>query len=262
MTPSNPVWLGPYYGSLMSLEDYEILTIKHIAATELKKETELMRKKWFDYRRLHPMQATYYLVECYKLGYKEFIRRNYDADYAEGIKKIFRVPAISKKDGKPLEKTKMSVEDFLLSREKKAFWQMRQMIDEFGMPYDFFIAQAIKWYSTEVFRQKCIMPPRPGQIMKNEEFLASAVLAWEEECENRIQYAKDPIYKTEFFSGRDFQIDYENFLITQINKRRHKRFALSAAIYEYRTLRIERALLEFDEDLINEAMREANSRTQ
>ena len=59
-----PTWLGSFYGSDFSYDDYERITINKF--WQLTRGTSnAMKSRWFDYQRLHPLQATYYFFDCY-----------------------------------------------------------------------------------------------------------------------------------------------------------------------------------------------------
>ena len=53
-----------YFGSDLSVEDYERLRINHIQHSLALHEPALFDTKWFDYRFLHPTQATYLFAFC------------------------------------------------------------------------------------------------------------------------------------------------------------------------------------------------------
>lgn len=238
MTPK-PYWLGHYFGGALSLPHYEVLTIQHIPAKERKDEASLMRSKWFDYRRLHPMQATYYFVKCYNDAYRDFTRMAIDAErapYARGIKG----------------------HDFLEAREKLAFWRLRRLCDQFGMPYHFFLSFAMRWLHKMVGDGK-VYAPRPAMLGKNEELIADALLAWEEQCEVSLQIASDAYYRVSNFTGSDDQLAHEAFVIKQIQARRVKHYSLHAALYVYDVVRLEEALRQFPQQTVEQAILEVSA---
>jgi hypothetical protein len=232
-----PKWCGSFFGSDFSFRDCEILTIQHIPAKLLKLEVELMNKKWFDYRRMHPLYATNYFMECYKMAYREFTRIAVDSDRADFVKPI-------------------KGDDFLNAREKLSIWRLRQLVDSLGIRYDFFLTECMLWYTEECFRRQSLYPPRPGQMGDNEEMIVAVMMRWEEECATRLQLSKDTWYKCYRWHGDAHQKAYENFIVAQIRNRQHKRFTLCASMYEHNALRIETARIQFGDDLVDEAMKE------
>lgn len=225
-------WSGHFYGSGLDLEHYEVLMVQYVPAKDRKIETQLMASKWFDYRLMHPMEATYYFFHKYKEAYRNFYRKAINFEAAQFVKPI-------------------KERDFLLSREAMSFWRLRQAVDALGMRYEFFLNYA--------FDQKRILangrplPPRPAQL-KTEEILTNAYLAWEDLCKGSLQIACSPIFTAAQYTHAAMQVAYEDFIVAQIKQRRVPQYALSTCLYLYDAIRIERALLEFDEQTVRMAI--------
>lgn len=238
MTPK-ATWLGSFYGGSLGFLNYEVLAIQHIPHKELAGEADLMASKWFDYRRLHPMQATYYFVKCYTEAYRAFCRRAVNADTAPFVKCI-------------------KGHDFLEAREKLSFWRLRRLCDQMGMRYDFFLTFAM----THLYRMQDesgkIYPPRPAMLLKNEDLIAEAMLAWEEQCKISMQVASDPYYRVSNYTGSRDQQAHEAFVIGQIRARRVPQYSLHAALYLYDAVRIEEALRQFSESVVIAAIKEVS----
>jgi len=259
LNPSEPNWLGPYPGSELSRQDCEVLTVQNIPHKLLKEESALMQTKWFDYRRLHPMHATFYFLECYKDAYQGFIRAAVNAEAAP-----YSLPCATKeykmvkssKTGRMVKSNFVIREGltFIDSRERLSFWKLRQLADRIGIRYDFFLNQAMKWYREQCFRSGKVHAPRPSHIATNEELLATVMLAWEGELETRLQIPKDPIFSTIKFVGSPLQLSYERFAIEQVGKYRHQRFSLSSLIYKHDAIRITEAIKHFGPDLVSDAL--------
>lgn len=228
-------WLGYFFGHDLTFIDAELLMYRHISDALIKKEAELMRTKWFDYRRMHPTKATYLLAHSYNKAYQDcmVVMRDRSGAFMRGFKGM----------------------DFLDSKEKLAFWRLRQTIDGLGIRYDFFLRHAMNWH----IEAGWIRPPRPSHINANADMITDVMMAWEEECAARIQFAKDPRYKTYNYFGHMDQIAWEDWLIAQIKQRRHPQYALHAALYLEDTLRIERALQEFEHRVVSEAIHECET---
>lgn len=210
----------------------ELLAIQHIPQSLLNREAELMRAKWFDYRRLHPTIASYYLAHCYAKAFKE-------------VNKLMKGDEVGQYQ-QPFQKM-----NFLeLDKEKLSFWRLRQLIDSLGMRYDFFLREMMKWYTGNGWTS----PPRPCHLLNNAQAITDTMVAWEEECRARLQIAKDPYFKAKNWVGGVDQIAWENFLITQIKHRRHPQYALGAALYIDDALRIEKALECFEARVLYEAI--------
>lgn len=230
--PKYADWFGYFLGHDLDLLHAELLAIQHIPTKLLKAESELMRKKWFDYRRMHPTKATYLLAQTYNRAYQQcmVVMKDRSGQFMRGFKGI----------------------DFMESRERLAFWRLRQLIDVLGIRYDFFLRKAMDWHIEAGWLQ----PPRPAHIGANSDLVTDIMLAWEEECEARIQYPRDTRYKAANFFGHVDQLDWENWLVEQIKVRRHPQYALHGALYVEGVLRIEKAIECFDARVLEMAISE------
>ncbi len=254
MISSDPSWLGPFYGDDFDHVKLESIVLERVDPKLIEKEAELMSVKWFDYRRIHCLQATYYFAEVYKQAYKEFMHVAFDADMASGIEGVFKRPKISKRDGVTKLKTKENTPDFMDTREFQAYWKLRQTADELRVPYTFFMTHANKWHLEKCYREKAIFPPRPGHITSKEELLVQIASAWEDEKDVRIQYAGDPYFTADEYDGSQNHQDYERFILSQIeNREASKQYALATALYTRRAIRESAAEEHFGEDLLNRA---------
>lgn len=236
-SPSLPplLWAGNYYGSRLNQDHYEILTIQHIAPKERAGELDLMQSKWFDYRLMHPMQATYYFVQCYRKAYRDFMHRtmNFEAaPYAKAIKE----------------------QDFLLSRERMAFWRLRRTVDKLGVRYDFFLHHAMSRLHIMIGSGK-VYAPRPSHLDKDQELLEQVMLAWDDLCAASLQMAQSPCYRvSNFNTGLQFhQRAHERFILEQLKRRKHPHFGLHAAMYMHDLVSFEAAVQEFGVEIVREA---------
>lgn len=221
---------GPFYGQDLTTEEADLVAISHIPRKVLALEPGLMQTKWFDYRLLHPTVATYWFVQCYSKAYQRYIATTQDRD---------RAPFVKGFKGK----------DFMDNREKKTFWQLRQKADELGMRYDFFMQNAINFCIAGGWHQ----PPRPAHIYTNADMIVKIMNDWHHECVGKLQFAKDPHYRVENFTGTGQQLAYEDWLLEQIGKRANRHYSLSAAIYTEGKLRVESAIERFGPHVVEEA---------
>ena len=234
-----PKWLGNFYGGNLGFLNYEVLTIQHIPRKELRCEAELMGVKWFDYRRLHPMQATYYFVKCWTDAYRSFVRRNLDAERAPYVRCV-------------------KERDFLDAKEKLSIWRLRQKLDRLGMRYDFFLMFALRWFYRFKGDNGAIYAPRPSHMASNDDLLSDAIIAWEEQCATSLQFARDPYFRVANFNGCDTQRAHEAFVLQQIKKRRVPHFALHAAMYLYDVVSVEEAVRQLGEPAVRSAIAEVD----
>lgn len=221
---------GPFFGQELTTEECEVLAIANIDRKLLACETALYDQKWFDYRPLHPVMATYLCAHHYNRAYGDFMGQC----FAHG--KRFMVGFKGK--------------DFMNAREKKSFWKLRQKIDELGIRYEFFLREAMNWCIENGWQQ----PPRPAHIVTNDEMIVEITNRWALECRAKIQFAVSPRFTTAQFVGGADQLAYEEYLMTSIMKKPHPKFALHAALYIYDALRIEAALINLPLSTIEEAI--------
>jgi hypothetical protein len=223
-----------YYGSELDADSLEILTIQRIDARLLACEPALMRRKWFDYRPLHPAQATYLMVHHYNRAYGDFIGQTLD------VKRRFTQVIKGK--------------DFMTAREVKSFWRLRQRIDELGVRYEFFLRAAMAWLIERGWGKGSPHPPRPAQLLREDEMVQDICNAWHRECKAKIQYAQHPRYQVANWVAAPDQQEYEQWIVSQVKARAHPRFALASALYEFDALRIEAAIEHFPDETLREAI--------
>lgn len=223
-----PTWLGGYFGSDYSFETYEKLTLTSFDEGSRLKESECMDKRWFDYIRLHPLQATYYLVSCYASKYISYYKKYIDADASPtGIKDP----------------------NFLHSRECRTFWNLRQFCDLEGFEYEWLIDTFMEYRLVSgEFKHRL---PRPCHLMpKNEIELQAVRTLWRMHNNGEVlRTAKDPYFLIFNWEGDPQQQRYEAFLIEQIKGKEVKRFALKDYVYNRQILRLEAVLKHFPDEV-------------
>ena len=223
-------WPGEFFGHDLSFDQCEVLTIQHIPSPLRRDEAALMQSKWFDYRVMHPIVATYYFAHCYSRAYSDataIVEDYKKAPYRRGFKG----------------------EDWAQTKQKLAFWRTRQLIDKLGIRYDFYLRHAMRWCLENGWHK----PPLPEQIRLNEEMVTDVMLRWEEETAAAIPFAKHALYRVPNFRGHPDQIAYEAFILDHVARRQHPKFALNAALYIEQAVRIEEAIRRFPARVIEDA---------
>lgn len=84
-----------YYGNNLNTNTYDKLPLIKIPEKILSKEPNLFEKKWFDYRTLHPTQATYLFFENYREAFRKAYSVMIDRDESKYIQPV-KNPAIKK----------------------------------------------------------------------------------------------------------------------------------------------------------------------
>ncbi|SEE05654.1 hypothetical protein SAMN05444161_4738 [Rhizobiales bacterium GAS191] len=205
--------------------------VSKIDSARLADERELAAIKWFDYRFMSPVEATVVFSQDYQKAFKAAWRASRDRDEAE--KKI----GIASNDV------------FHSGRELNSFWRCRQVVDELGMPYQFFIAAALE-ASLRIARRQL---PRPNQLYKGS-FVARAVEKWNEwQADGTITYSKLPQYREESFRASPHQLMHRDWVVSAVRKRKHPAYSLSTLVFQERVLSQERAVQEFGPDVVAKA---------
>lgn len=209
---------GTFFGSTLDQSMCEVLAIAKIDRKLLAAESALYSEKWFDYRQLHPTMATYLAAHHYNRAYGDFMGKNLNRGkrFMAGFK------------GK----------DVMAAKEVKSFWKLRQMIDERGIPYEFFMRHAMEFCAEHGWLQ----PPRPQHITTNADLIIEVANQWEMECRSKIPWSQSPRFMVRNWIGAPDQLAYEQQLITRIMQRPNPRFAIQTALYLYDALRIEAAI--------------------
>lgn len=232
-----PTWLDSFYGDSLTVEEYECKTLSKFTPSQRMLESRLYKRKWFDYRRLHPLQATYYFVEVYKKRFKLFTERYISLGRSKFVRGIRST-------------------DFLNSREALTFWKLRQLVDWLGIEYESFFIWAEAYMASMSVAHKYY--PRPPYFMfSSYENGKDLLVALREDFYNspEIHFAKDPFYTPERYIGHPDQIAYENYIVGKIKfKKDRQEDILSSALYAKNALRIEKAMQEFPSKIVREAV--------
>lgn len=199
----------------------------------LRLENDLMDRKWYDYRQLHPARATALFMECYKESHVRIMHRRVDigrAPFSSGIKRI------------PLFAQATSI--------LSGLWKARQMADRMCMRYDFYtltilsIAEARNWRFL----------PRANQLY-NKDLVSLLMEKWGEEIRSNIQVADDPRFLAENYEGHPDQLKYVGFLLLQAGLKANRDLALNSLINRHKALPERFARKRFGDQIVDKAMR-------
>jgi uncharacterized protein YqcC (DUF446 family) len=209
-------------GLALRPERYDALTVENIPPKYWSAESELYQSKWWDYRIMHPMQATYHFVDAYKRAYKAAYARRSDSEGAKWLRVFAK-------------------EDFLegASSTRTALWLARQQADEIGCGYDFFCTRAMHYAE----RRDWTMLPRPQAMYSNKSMFADDLTIaqhverlWQQKCGTEIMYSTNEFYRVEHFVNNIHQRQHQRMLLDYIVKTPNKVLMLSTFIYEQRLL--------------------------
>lgn len=156
---------------------------------------------WFDYRFLHPFDATMVYVAAFNTVYREFYRSNRDYRAAEHLRIVEPDDMIN------------NVEHY-----RKAIigcWRGRMLADQFGMPYDSYIRDAMD-IRLSYWKQRYLPQPMllygPMIVEKMEE-------RWIRRQKTRMHFSSHPNYSTEWYIGTAAQNDHHEWLFEQVKFR-------------------------------------------
>ena len=197
-------------------------------------ESELMTTKWFDYRILHPWQATALFLEAYRSEHAWIMRKREDVNshwFHKGIK------ATSLCKTTPTQMT--------------ALWKARQAADSIGVPYDFYCNVLIDWAE----KRNWTHLPRVNQLYLPDH-VAVVKETWEDRMRTKLFVATEPYYRHDA-GDSSHQIAYREFLRGQIARRSSREYGLASLIFQHEHLSEDQACQFFGEDVTNAAVRAA-----
>lgn len=115
-----------YFGQELSDQQLDLVTLETIPANLMSGENALYSKKWWGYRHMHPMRATYLFADWYKKAYKETASKRMSSEEAARLR-IFP-------SNDPMKSNPSVV---------KGLWLGRRMADELGITYRFYCRRAV-----------------------------------------------------------------------------------------------------------------------
>lgn len=227
-----------YCGQGLTLNEYEILTLRYIAKKDRPygDESALMSSKWFDYRFLHPMEATYLFYSHYVQAHQNYFKKAINHEVANNAYPF-------KGEAK---------HDFLLAKEAPSIWRLRKIADFYGIKYDFFCNGVFNNVYRVQFNGK-VVAPRPA-MLRNEDIVKTVYNEWLAYRDGTLLFSCNPYFKVSSFESHDVQIQHEDFVIGQIQRKQAPEYALASSLYIHQVVRIEKALQVFDEQTMQSAI--------
>lgn len=174
----------------LSNDELDVLYAHHFAKSQ-KLEAALFRTKWFDYRRDHPLRATYEFAQAYREAYRYMTAIRFDRDRARYVKGF-------------------SGDDFLALKGsgKSGFLRARICADRYGIPYDFWCREAMR-YAEEMSWTNM---PRPAQLYAPE-IINHILVRWNREQEVNFRSASHSLYAPENYCDNPDQQEYQRYLM-------------------------------------------------
>lgn len=169
------------YGLGQTPEHYDVLMQTHASSKWRSHETDLMTSKWWDYRFMHPTEATYLFAHHYREQYRNAFDRYFDKRQA------YRRDTLAKHHD-PMKNAPGAV---------TGIWRARQFADSICCPYDLYIRWAID--ARMRFWQRAYLP-RPCHLYAD--VVTDQVIAkWEEHLSAKFTVASHDAYKVENYAG-------------------------------------------------------------
>jgi len=221
-----------FFGKGLAWEHYDELAFGAISPGQLKFEVPLFGAKWYDYRQMHPTEATYLFAACLVDAYRAAYKRNIDATRAEHVKVL--------KD-RDLFKNKPA----LIS----AIWRCRQSADAMGIPYELYLALAYE-YATKFWHMQHL--PRPSQLY-NGRIVDPMAAHWEQRQEQIFYEPESPHYLNDNYVGSAAQDQHHERLLGMISKRGDKAALIGKFVYAKQMLPEAKAELRFGSEMIASA---------
>jgi hypothetical protein len=155
-------------------------------------ETALYRGKWFDYRFMNPVQATYLYAHEFVKAYKQAFSVNIDTATAQFVKPL-DVERMFVEPEQKQDETEKAFRKRVASHKMRTtgIWRGRMVADAMGMPYEVYLELAFHW-TLRYWQQRHL--PRPQQLY-SDLVVERATIAWEERQQAEFYYSALPQYK-------------------------------------------------------------------
>jgi hypothetical protein len=193
-------------------------------------EVPLMSTKWFDYRQLTPVQATYLFADRYREAFKQNFRRYVDYARADYVK------ALRREDLFKCEPTIVS-----------GIWRARQHADAMGIPYEDYLADALN-RAMRVHRE---FLPKPTQLY-TDAIVEYVQERWEQRQRAKLYVAESDLYMNQNYLGLPAQNAHHEWLFTQAELRPDRAQWLNRLVYLDQRLPEEKVIARYEPDLVRE----------
>lgn len=246
-----------YFGNDLSAQQYELLRIQLVDPKLSDLEPALFGTKWWDYRILHPMQATYLFAHEYRRARRAGLKRRIEY-WAAVNAPVFGKHKVEQENGK--EKS-VAIEDFTDGSKTliTGLIKARQMADRHGIPYYSYCRAAVRYAEDMLWTYV----PKPHQMYANqkrkdingepiEPILASVIRQWEESKRSNPKLANDEFYLADNYCQHPFQEAHKQEAMKIIRRSPVPVVVAAELTYERRLLKPE-WLKQENQDLFRQA---------
>lgn len=228
----------------LTTQELDLLAIQKISPALFKEETSLYQTKWWDYRHLHPVEATYEFANEYLAAYRRVIQRRIESEVA---KRIFPVKGMKDifNDAKDIQIT--------------GFWKARQMADRIGCPYSFYCSEALLYGD----KRDWAFLPKPTQMYSTQRkfetdpsLVESIAAAWNDKKANSVVHSSLSQFDLANYNEQRVQIEHQESLVSQIQGKKHKQHLLLAQfVFDTPKLSYDRAVKAFGIEAVEHSKR-------
>lgn len=205
-------------GTEITQQDMDALSIQFIPFDVLADEALLFQTKHWDYRFMHPVEATQRYTQAYKAAYKRATARRLDVYIGRNVKGV-------KKD------------QFweLTASEITSLWKGRQMADRMGCDYDFYCEHVMQFASKALYArlprpQGCYAHKSPASVEGMPTMIEFIGMSWAERSKTQTIYATHEGYQIANYCGGHEQNLYLNYLVQRVRHSNLPEGALASAI--------------------------------
>jgi len=215
--------------------EYDALAATKLKPADMKIEAELYTKKWFEYRVLHPVQATYLFADAYIKAARNLYRKTKDNEAGRYIKPFAGKDLFV--DQPVTGKRNPNVKPAVF----KAIWRARQQADSMGIPYDFYCEAVMRfalqqgWHRIPLAQQ--LYSTKAETTERQAEFGYEAIsvvdfvaLSWVEFKKTRIVHAEGLHFKSEKNRNLPEQKHHRANVMGQIKTRSDPALSLAYAL--------------------------------
>ena len=218
------------HGLDLDPEECDYLLHKYSRDTWVEVEAALFTGKWFAYRFLHPVQATYVYAHEFTKAYRRYYRREIDRARADYVTPI-RIKDMFTGNKTP----KMS-----------AIIRGRMVADAAGMPYNVFLDLA---FDIQLRYWKQDRLPQPSH-MYSDLITDKIDPLWEDRQEGFLFYSQHPNYHNSFYQGLKAQDDHHEWIINQVIKRGNAPYLFRQMVYDKQLLPEDKVKSRFGADYL------------
>jgi hypothetical protein len=196
-----------FFGSDLCDLDCEALMIEKFGVGErafkahFKLELSLFQTKWFDYRLMHPVTATYLYAHEFVKSYRRYYAMTIDCGKARYVKGY-------------------SGKDPWLIKNAMMFVKGRRQADKLGTPYDFYINAAYEFLYVKKWKHL----PRPCHLYA-EDVIEFVDNKWREYSRSALMLAESDFFRDEGNAERPEFIAHQRWMMDRLQKSKIKEIA-------------------------------------